>query len=276
MRVAIVHDWLYTYAGAERVLEQIISLYPEAEIFSLFDFLPNDLRFFIKDKPVQTSFIQHLPFARSKHRQYLLLMPLAVEQFNLSIYDLVISSSYAVAKGVLTGPDQLHICMCHSPARYVWDLYHQYMNEAGLDHGIRGFIAKCILHYVRLWDYRTAASVDSFIANSNYTSRRIWKYYRRKATVINPPVDVNVFTLHEDKNDYYLTASRMVPYKKMDIIVEAFADMPDRRLVVIGDGPDFKKIQAKSTQNIELLNHQDLGNLRDYMQRARAFVFAAE
>ena len=276
MRVAIVHDWLYTYAGAEHVLEQIISLYPEAELFSLFDFLPDDLRFFIHDKPVQTSFIQHLPFVRSKHRQYLPLMPLAIEQFNLSNYDLVISSSYAVAKGVLTGPDQLHICMCYSPARYIWDLYHQYLNEAGLDHGIRGFIAKCSLHYVRLWDYRTAASVDSFVAISNYIARRIWKYYRRKAIVIYPPVDVDVFFLHEAKEDFYLTASRMVPYKKMDIIVEAFAGMPDRRLVVIGDGPDFKKIQAKSAQNIELLSQQDQGNLRDYMQRARAFVFAAE
>ena len=156
MRIAIVHDWLVVYAGAERVLEQMLACYPDADLFSLVDFLPAGQRDFIHNKPVTTSFIQRLPRARKKYRGYLPLMPLAVEQFDLSAYDLVLSSSHAVAKGVLTGPDQLHLCMCYSPIRYAWDLQHQYLREAGLVRGVKGWVAKLILHYVRLWDVRTA------------------------------------------------------------------------------------------------------------------------
>ena len=276
MKIAVVHDWLVTYAGAERVLEQILKLYPDADLFSLINFLPDDQRGFIMDKPVTTSFIQRLPFARTKYRQYLPLMPLAVEQLDLSGYDLVISCSHAVAKGVLTGPDQLHISYVHTPIRYAWDLQHQYLRESGLDKGIKGLLARGILHYIRQWDYRTANGVDHFIANSKFIARRIWKVYRREARVIYPPVDVETFSLCDQKEDFYLTASRMVPYKKIDLIVEAFSKMPDKKLVVIGDGPDFAKIKAKISSNVELLGYQPFSVLKDYMQRARAFVFAAE
>lgn len=276
MKIAIIHDWLVTYAGAERVLEQMLTVFPTADLYSTVDFLPDNQRSFIQNKAVKTSFIQKMPFAKSKYRQYLPLMPLAIEQFDLSAYDLVISSSHAVAKGVLTGPDQLHLCMCYSPIRYAWDLQHQYLKESGLNTGIKGWIAKLILHNIRNWDYRTANGVDGFIAISKFIGKRIWKVYRRESVLIYPPVDVQAFSLCEQKEDFYLTASRMVPYKKIDLIVEAFSQMPDKKLIVIGDGPDYKKISAKTGINIELLGYQPFSVLKEHMQKAKAFVFAAE
>lgn len=276
MKVAIVHDWLVTYAGAERVLEQIVGLYPEADLFSVVDFLPTQQRHCINHKKVTTTFIQNLPFSRKYYRHFLPLMPLAIEQLDLSSYDLVISSSHAVAKGVLTGPDQLHVCLCYSPIRYAWDLQHQYLKETGLNHGVKGLMAKLLLHYIRLWDYRTANGVDEFIAISAFVGRRIHKVYGRGSTVIYPPVDIERFTLHAVKEDYYVTASRLVPYKRVDLIVEAFAQMPDKKLVVIGDGPEMAKIRSLAGKNIELLGQQPFEVLLDRLQRARAFLFAAE
>lgn len=276
MKTAIVHDWLVNYAGAERVLEQMVKMFPEADLFSLVDFLPEGKRDFILDKPVATSFIQRLPFAEKHYRQYLSLMPLAIEKMDLSAYDLILSSSHAIAKGVITGPDQIHIAYVHSPIRYAWDLQHQYLRESGLDQGLKGWMALHMLHQIRLWDLRTANGVDHFVANSEFIARRIWRVYRRKAAVIYPPVNVDAFAIAENKSDFYLCASRMVPYKKLDLIVQAFSEMPDKKLVVIGDGPDFKKIRAKAGTNVELLGYQPFSVLKDYMQRARAFVFAAE
>ncbi|KVO56311.1 glycosyl transferase family 1 [Burkholderia ubonensis] len=274
LRVAIVHDWLVTYAGAERVLEQLIACFPDADLFSLVDFL--DDRTFVRGKPVTTSFIQKLPFARTKYRSYLPLMPLAIEQLDVSGYDLVISSSHAVAKGVLTGPDQVHISYVHSPIRYAWDLQHQYLEQSNLTHGPKSLLARMILHYIRNWDTRTANAVDGFVANSAFIARRIRKVYQRDAAVIFPPVDVDAFSLNAAKEDFYLTASRMVPYKKIDLIVEAFAKMPDRKLVVIGDGPEMQKVRAKAGPNVEIMGYQPFAVLHDRMRRAKAFVFAAE
>lgn len=276
MKIAIIHDWLVTYAGAERVLEEMLKCFPDADLFSLVDFIPKEDRGFVMDKPVTTSFIQSLPFAHKKYRNYLPLMPLAVEQFDLSNYDLIISSSHAVAKGVLTGPDQLHICMCYSPIRYAWDLQHQYLREANLESGVKGWLTKWLLHRIRIWDLRTANGVDNFIAISKFIARRIHKVYRRDSTVIYPPVYVDRYTLHEEKEDFYITASRMVPYKKIDLIVEAFSSMPERKLVVIGDGPDFDKVREKAGPNVQFLGYQSDKVLRDYLQRAKAFIFAAE
>lgn len=276
MRVAIVCDWLVVYAGAERVLEQILTLYPDADLFCLVDFLPEDQRGFIMNKPTHTSFIQNLPHAKKSYRSYLPLMPLAIEQLDVSGYDLVISSSHAVAKGVLTGPDQVHISYVHSPIRYAWDLQHQYLQEANLTRGMKGWIAKAILHYIRLWDYRTANGVDHFIANSKFIARRIKKVYGREAAVVYPPVDIEAYELCEEKEDFYLTASRMVPYKKVKLIVEAFNEMPDKRLVVIGDGPEYAKIKEIAGSNITLMGYQPFSVLKEKMQKAKAFVFAAE
>lgn len=278
MKIAIVHDWLVTYAGAEKCLEQMLNIFPEADLYALVDFLDDDNRDFIKHKKVTTSFIQKLPKAKTKYRTYLPLMPLAIEQLDLSKYDLIISSSHCVAKGIITGPNQLHISYIYSPVRYAWDLQYQYLKETGLDKGLKGWLAKIILHYIRLWDLRTTNSVDHFIAISEFIKKRVWKCYRRKADVIYPPVDVEAFEFCDKKDDFYLTASRMVPYKKMDLIVEAFTKMPDKELIVIGDGPDFNKIQkvAQGHNNIKLMGYQPFEVLKDHMQRAKAFVFAAE
>ena len=276
MKVAIVHDWLVTYAGAERVLEQMLRCYPQADLYSLIDFVTPAERGFLGGRPVRTSFLQRLPGMRRGYRKFLPLMPLAIEQFDLSGYDLVLSSSYAVAKGVLTGPDQLHLCYCHSPMRYAWDLQHQYLRETGLDHGLRGALARWMLHRMRLWDARTANGVDSFIAGSRFITQRIWKAYRRKARVIYPPVDVEGFTPGGARQSYYVTASRMVPYKRIDLIVEAFAAAPERRLVVIGDGPEARRIRSKAGANTSFLGQQSFEVLRDHLRQARAFVFAAE
>ncbi len=276
MRVALIHDWSVGYAGSERVVEQILELFPEADLYMLLDAIPESQRDFLKGRPIHTSFLQRMPWAHTKHRLYLPIMPYAVEQFALSGYELVISSSHAVAKGVITGPDQLHICYCHTPIRYAWDLQHQYLEESKLTRGFKSTLARLVLHYMRIWDVRTTNGVDVMVANSKFIARRIWKAYRREAVVIPPPVDVENFTLCETKEDFYLAASRMVPYKRMDVIVEAFAQMPDRQLVVIGDGPEMAKIRAKATPNIQLLGYQPFSVLRDHMQRAKAFVFAAE
>jgi glycosyltransferase involved in cell wall biosynthesis len=275
-RVAVVHEWLVDYSGSERVLEQMLAVLPQADLFATVEFLPENLRDFIQRKPVTTTFIQGLPGARKRYRNYLPLMPMAVEQTNLSEYDLVVSSSHAVAKGVLTGPRQLHLCMCYTPMRYAWDLQHQYLQESGLDKGLKGWIARWLLHRLRIWDLRTAAGVDGFIAISQFIAERIRKNYRRDSVVIYPPVNVDAFQFKREKQDFYLTASRMVPYKKMDVIVEAFAAMPNRRLIVIGDGPDAAKIRSRKTPNVSFLGYQAHEVLRDHMQRACAFIFAAE
>lgn len=275
-RVAIVHDFLYCYAGAERVLEQILRIFPNADLFSLFDFLEDDQREFIQNKVTHSSFIQRLPMARRNHRIYLPLMPLAIEQLDVSGYDLVISSSYVAAKGILTTADQLHVCYCHTPARFAWDLQAQYLQESGLIRGVKSMLARSILHYIRNWDVRSSYGVDVFVTNSNYVSRRIQKLYRRGATTIYPPVDTEYFTARDDKQDFYLTISRLVPYKRIDLIVKAFNQTPDRRLIIIGDGPDFEKIYALAGPNVTLMGQQPGHVLRDYLQRAKAFVFAAE
>jgi glycosyltransferase involved in cell wall biosynthesis len=276
MKIALVHEWLTNYAGSERVLEQMLLVFPEADVFATIDFVPNKERFFLQGKTVNTTFVQKVPFSRKKYRQLLPLALLAVEQHDLSGYDLIISSSHAVAKGVLTGPDQLHLCMCYSPIRYAWDLQHQYLAETGLDKGLKGYIAKWLLHKIRLWDLRTANGVDAFMAISCFIARRIWKVYRRESEVIYPPVDVHSFDFCEIKEDFYVTASRMVPYKRIDIIVEAFSKLPEKQLIVIGDGPDFIKTQQKTLPNIKMMGYQRTEIMKDYMQRAKAFIFAAE
>lgn len=278
MKIAIIHDWLVTYAGAERVLEQMLKVYPDADLFSMVDYLPEGQRDFILNKTVSTSFIQKLPFSKKKYRSYLPLMPLAVEQFDLSSYDLVISSSHAVAKGVITGPDQLHICMCYSPIRYAWDLQHQYLRESGLDRGFKGFFAKWFLHKVRIWDLRTVNGVDKFIAISDFIGRRIQKVYRRHSTTIYPPVYINDFVMsNSQKEEFYFTSSRMVPYKKIDLIVETFTKaLPEKKLIVVGDGPDFEKIKKLTSENVTLLGYQKFDVLKEHLAKAKAFIFAAE
>lgn len=272
--LALIHEWLSIIAGSEKVVGELLALYPDADLFTLVDFFDDDARTIIHGKRAQTSFIQHLPFAKASFRSYLPLMPLAIEQFDVSKYDVVVSSHHAVAKGVLTHQNQLHICYCHSPMRYAWDFYHEYLREAKLDKGLRGMIAKILLHYLRIWDVASANRVDAFIANSHYIARRIKRIYNRSATVIYPPVDVEKFECNSQKDNYYLAVARFVPYKKVDVIVKAFSRMPDKKLVLIGEGD--KAILKNVTCNIEVIGFQPFESLKTYLASAKGFVYAAE
>lgn len=279
MRVAIIHDWFVSAGGAENVLKAILDIYPEADVFSVVDFFDDKQRKkYLQGKPTKNTFIQKLPFAKKKYRAYLPLMPFAIEQINVTGYDVVISSSHAVAKGVITSPDQLHICYCHSPIRYAWDMKFEYLTESNLTSGIKSILARYFLHKIKSWDFISSNNVDYFIANSNFIKRRIAKCYRRDAEVIFPNVAIDEFPLLELKEDFYFTASRLVPYKRLALIAEAFSMMPEKKLVIIGDGPERSKVERFSNDfsNVTYLGYQEFDVLKDYMQRAKAFVFAAE
>ena len=275
-RVAIVHEWLVTYAGSEKVLEAMLQVFPDADIFCALDFLPDKFRGNFKNSKIRTSFIQRIPLARYLHRHLLALMPLAVEQHDLSDYDIVISNSHAVAKGCLTSAGQLHICYCYTPIRYAWDLQFQYLKESNLLWGLRSIVARWILHKIRIWDARTPLAVDAFIACSHYIARRIAKVYRRDSAVIYPNVDVDSFQVGQQEGDFYVTASRIVPYKKIPLIVSAFKQMPSRKLIVIGDGPLLNECIALASPNVKVLGYQPDDVLLAHLMRARAFIFAAE
>jgi len=277
LKTAIVHEWLVNYAGSEKVVESFTNIWQDADVFTLVDFLNDEeRRIILKGKKAKTSFIQSLPYAKKRHRKYLPLFPKAIESFDLSKYDLIISSSHSVAKGVRTNKNQLHICYCHSPMRYAWDEADYYLKEANLNSGIKGLVAQSILKYLRKWDLKSADNVDYFIANSNHIAKKIKRIYNRLADVIYPPVDVEKFSLATEKEDFYLTASRLVPYKRIDLIIEAFARMPDKKLIVIGSGPEKERLKAKAASNISLIGYQEFDSLKSYMQKAKAFVFAAE
>lgn len=273
MKVAIVHDWLVADAGAEKVLRAIFDIYPNADIFSLVDFLSdNDRKVILDSKYAKTSFIQNLPFAKKYFRNYLPLFYKAIESFDLSEYDLVISSSWAVAKGARTTDKQFHVSYCHTPVRYAWDLYDEYTSCLT---GIKKLLVKWTLKRLRKWDLDTVDRVDYFIANSKFVGERIKRIYSRDSIVIYPPVNVDKFTLYKDKYDFYLTASRLVPYKKTKMIVEAFNEMPDKKLVVIGDGEEYEAIKQIAKSNISVLGYQNDSVLISTMQRAKAFIYAA-
>ena len=273
MKVAIVHDWLVTKGGAEKVLKEIIDIFPEADIFSLVDFLtPADREEILKGKYATTSFIQSLPLSKKYFRNYLPLFPYAIESFNLRDYDLIISSSWAVAKGVKKDKNQLHISYCHTPIRYAWDLYDEYTFNLKEP---KKFLVQKTLEYIRRWDINTLDRVDYFIANSNFVKERIKRIYNKEAKVIYPFVDIEKFSLCEKKEDFYLTASRLVPYKKTKLIVEAFNKMPEKKLIVIGKGEEYENIKKIANSNIKLLGYQEDRVLIEYMQRAKAFVYAA-
>jgi glycosyltransferase involved in cell wall biosynthesis len=268
-----VHDWLVTDAGAEKVLRALIDVYPHADIFSLVDFLSDKERdAVLNGKFAKTSFIQKLPFTKKYFRNYLPLFPHAIESFDLSTYDLIISSSWAVAKGVKKHKNQLHISYCYTPIRYAWDLYDEYTSRLKQP---KKFLVQKSLKYIRNFDIKTLDRVDYFIADSKFVQDRIKKTYKRESTVIYPPVDVDNFKVCNEKDDFYMTASRLVPYKKTKLIVEAFNKMPDKKLIVIGDGEEYESIKAVAGNNITLLGYQDKKTMIESMQKAKAFVYAA-
>jgi len=276
MKICFVHEYLIDFGGAEQVLKSFLEIWPNSPIYSLIFDREGHCKEIIDSTEVKGSYLNKMPFAKKNHRIYLPLMPLAIEQLDLSGYDVVISDSHATAKGVITGPNQLHISYIHTPMRYAWDMQHQYLANSGLQKGLKSFITRSLLHYLRIWDMRTVAGVDHHIANSTFIARRIKKLYKRDATVIYPPVDIDRFTAIEEKDDFYLTVARLVPYKKVDLIVQAFNKFPEKKLVVIGKGPALKSLKNIAGSNITFLGFQSDAVVKDYMQRAKALIYAAE
>jgi glycosyltransferase involved in cell wall biosynthesis len=281
MRIAVVHDWLDTWRGGENVLAEILRLYPGAALYSLVDFLSDEVRSRLGGRRANTSFLQHIPGARRHFRLLLPLFPRAIESLDVSAYDLVISSSHSVAKGVRTAAGQVHICYCHTPMRYAWDLRDQYLNGTGPVATVRRALASPILDRLREWDRETSGRVTHFIANSQFIRKRIARCYGRDSNVVYPPVDVKFFTpgdapIAPSRREHYLTASRWVPYKHVDMIVAAFRELPDRRLVVVGDGPERRRVQRAAGRNVIFTGEVPRHRLRELMRGARAFLFAAE
>lgn len=275
LKYALVHEWLTPKAtgGSELVVREILN-HIDAELYALIDFESCNPKSYLYKRKIGTTILQDFPFAREGIQKYLPLLPLAVEQLDLREYDVILSSSHAVAKGVLTTPDQIHICYCHSPMRYAWDLTFDYLRESRLGSGLVGWLTRYLLHRLRQWDVLTANRVDYFIANSQYTARRIWRCYRREATVIYPPVNIDSFSFLPRKEEFYLTVSRLVSYKQVSLIVRAFNKL-QLPLVVIGTGPEMKKISRIANSNIQLLGWQPDEVLKKYMANAKGFVYAA-
>lgn len=275
MRVAFVHDWLTAHTGSERTLEAAASLFPEAPIFALVWDERALAHTSLPQHRVVPSFIQRLPGSRRHYQRYLPLMPLAVEQFDLRGYDVVISSSHCVAKGALTSAEQLHISYVHTPMRYAWDLYQDYLDAPRMRRRPGGLLARLVLHYLRQWDVAAANRVDRFVANSQYVAQRIAKTYRREARVIHPPVDVERFRADRPREDFYVAAGRLVPYKRTQQIVEAFNAL-GRKLVIIGDGPERAALQRLAKANVSFLGQQPDEVLADHLSRCRGLVFAGQ
>lgn len=273
-RVAVVHEWLLDRAGSERVTEAVLARFPDATLFTLVDRMAPGDRGWLAGRTIRTSFLQRLPGLPGSLRYAVPLMPLAIEQFDLTGFDLIVSSSHAVAKGVIVPPDALHLCYCHSPMRYAWDLQATYLESEGLDRGAKGWAARWMLHRMRMWDHRSAAGVDAFAANSSFVARRILKAYRREAEVIPPPVTMPAPRSVPREPDLYVTVGRLIGYKRVDLIVEAFRRMPDRRLVVAGTGPEAARLAKDAPPNVRFTGFLDDDAMHALVARARAFVFA--
>lgn len=275
MKVAFVQDWLTVDGGAEKVAKEIINCFEDVDVFCLIDYLSDkDRNEIIKGKKTTTSFIQNLPFAKKLYRNYLPLFPKAIECLNFNGYDLIVSSSYSVAKGLKKATkNQIHICYCHSPIRYAWDLEEEYLSHVGL---FKRILAKLFLPYIRKWDLKTANRPDFYITNSHFVAERIKRIYNRDSKVIYPPIDTTSFSYHESKSDYYFTSSRMVPYKRIDLIVKAFQKLPDLKLIVSGDGPEYEYLKSIATPNVSFIGFVDKNTLIEHTQKAKAFILAAE
>lgn len=275
LKYALVHEWLTPKAtgGSELVVQEILKLI-DADLYALIDFESTNPPSYLFGRTIGTTFLQHLPFARNGVQKYLPLLPLAIEQLDLRNYDVILSSSHAVAKGVLTTPQQLHICYCHTPMRYAWDLTFDYLRSSRMGRGLQGWMTRYLLHGLRQWDALSANRVDYFIANSAYTARRIWRCYRRQAAIIYPPVNIERFPFQTQKEDFYLTVSRLVSYKRVSLIVEAFNQL-GRSLVVIGTGPELEALRKLAQPNVQVLGFQPDSVVEQYMTRAKAFVYAA-
>jgi glycosyltransferase involved in cell wall biosynthesis len=273
VRVALVHDWLTGMRGGEKVLEALCELYPDADLFTLLH-VPGKLSPTIENRTIRTSFVQRLPRARTAYRNYLPLFPTAIEQFDLRGYDLVLSSSHCVAKGVITQPATCHFSYIHTPMRYVWELYHDYFGEDKIG-WLRRQVVPVVTNYLRMWDVASAGRVDEYIANSHHVARRILKHYHREATVINPPVDTDLFALSERRDDFFLIVSALAPYKRIELAIETFNALR-LPLKIVGIGEQAERLRALAGPTVEMLGWQPDEAVRDLYQRCRAFVFPQE
>lgn len=275
LKYALVHEWLTPIAtgGSELVVQEILKQI-DADLYALIDFESINQESYLFKRSIGTTFLQHLPFARNGVQKYLPLLPIAIEQLDLREYDVILSSSHAVAKGVLTTPQQIHICYCHTPMRYAWDLTFDYLRSSRLGQGLPGWVTRYLLHQLRQWDTISANRVDYFIANSQHTARRIWRCYRREAEVIYPPVNVERFPLVTQKDKFYVTVSRLVSYKYVSLIVQAFNEL-GYPLIVIGTGPDEEAIRKLAQPNVQVLGYCEDTVVEQYLAQAKAFVYAA-
>ena len=270
-KIAIVHYWLINWRGGEKVIEQLILEYPDADLYCHIvdmDIYNTHLKDVHKGKLV-TSFLQKMPFAKRLYHFYLLLMPFAQELYDLSKYNVVVSSESGPAKGVITNPSSIHICYCHSPMRYIWDMFPEYLKTLG---SLKRALFRVAAHYLRIWDQASSQRVDYFIANSQYVASRVEKYYRRESTVINPPVSIDKFIVGEEREDYYLMLGQLVEYKKADLACRAFSES-GRQLVVIGEGPLYSDLKKQCPDNIKLLGRLPESELIEYLSRAKALLF---
>lgn len=275
-RVGYVHEWLTDWGGSEDVVRSMLAARRGEALFATIDFLSDADRVKFGGTPIRTTFLQKLPGMRKGFWNYLPLTPLAVETHHLRGADIIVSSSHAFAKGVLTTAEQLHVSYVHSPMRYAWDLHHEYLADYRLDRGVKGLLARYMFHRLRQWDRQAANNVDLFLANSRHVQRRIWRAYRRPSIVLHPPVAVSEFKFESCKSDHYVSVSRLVSYKRIDLLLDAFRQMPQRRLVVIGDGPEAPRLQAMCPPNVQLLGRQPHEVVQQHLGSARAFLFAAQ
>jgi glycosyltransferase involved in cell wall biosynthesis len=273
MKVAIIHYWLVGMRGGEKVLEALCEMYPQADIFTHV-FVPEKISEIVKKHRIIPTFINGLPRAARMYKSYLPLMPLALEKLDLRGYDLVISSEAGPAKGVIAPPEALHVCYCHTPMRYIWNMYHDYYHSAG---GLTKLVMPPLAHYLRIWDVTSAARVDSFVANSSTVARRIRRYYNAGSVVIHPPVDTGAFSIapSSELEDYFLMAGELVSYKRPDLAVHAFNEMK-LRLVVIGGGEMLEKIRRIAGPTVTVLGSQPFAVLKQHYARCRALIFPGE
>lgn len=276
MKIAFIHDWFTIPGGAEKVAREVIDVLQPHAIYALFSFMPSgQLAEITQGRPVKTSFLQKVPKAEKYYRFLLPLFPKAVQSLDLSDFDVIISSSWMAAKGVKKLPHQIHICYCHTPMRMAWGLETVYLEKYGMESGLKSWAARLLIKQLRKWDQKNAGSVDHFVANSNFVADRIMLAYGRKSRVIYPPIETKRFKLFEQKKDYYFCAARFVDYKNLDLIIDAFAKLPDHKLIIAGQGPLDKSLRKKATDNVRFLGWVDDSTLVYYMQRAKAFINAS-
>ena len=274
-RVACVHEWLTEWGGSEDCLRLILQLYPQASLHATIDYLAPADRERMGQRPIQTTFLQRAPFSRTRFWNYLPITALAVEGHDVGEADMIVSSSHAFAKGVLTRADQFHVSYVYSPMRYAWDLHQDYLRDYKLDRGLKSLLARYMFHRLRRWDRQSANNVDLFMAISRHVQQRIWRCYRRPALVVYPPVRTQLYTVRAEKEGHYVTVSRLVSYKRIGMIVDAFRAMPSRKLVVIGDGPEMPALRATCPPNVTLLGKLSDAEVNEHLGAARAFIFAA-